>query len=313
MRLKEEELRFYIPEPTATFFQAPSGIEEQPGVIHIVGVPLDDTVSNRPGTRFAPQTLRQISPYIEYTSTRGNIVPVNKVVRDVGDIVLYQGDIEKNIERISKAVSILVKQNNLKILFIGGEHTITYAILRALKKRTLLIYFDAHLDMRDEWPLGQKLSHATHVRRLVEHEKDNVFVINIGARAYDTEEIEYARTQKNIIILTHSILKEIPPGSVLKIVRSAVREFDPEIVYLSIDVDVLDPSLVATSNPEGGGFSYNDLFTLLSGVVNIVRDKLSMVDVVEYNPLVDPCYATAYNVLRIIVDIIDLLCFNSLS
>ncbi len=308
-----EEVRFYISEPSITFFQAPSGIEERSDIVHIVGIPLDDTVSNRPGTRFAPQILRQLSPYVEYTSSRGNVIPVTRLVRDVGDIILYQGDITRNVERISRAVTALLSFNNLKVLLVGGEHTITYAILRALRGRILLVYFDAHLDMRDEWPLGQRLSHATHVRRLLEERKDEIFILNIGARAYDEEELEYASSCGNVIVLTHTTLRELSPGTVFRIFNSVLREFDPEHVYLSIDVDVLEPSLVATSNPEGDGFLYRELFTILSGIIMRARDKVRIVDIVEYNPLVDQCFTTAYNVLRLMIDLVDLLCLNPFS
>ncbi len=306
-----DELRFYIAPPQVTFFQTSTELSTGREVVHIVGVPMDDTVSYRPGTRFAPQILRQLSPYVEYTTSRGTVLDVMRHVRDLGDIVLYQGDVNKNIDRISR-VAKLLNTYNINVLFVGGEHTITYAIARTFNNvKLLLIYFDAHLDFRNEWPLGQRYSHATHVRRLVE-ECDNVYVINIGARAYDIEEISEIRNRNNIKVISLDYIRDMPIGSISKMLYDIKRSFKPDIVYISIDVDVLRPEIVTTSNPEGDGLSYYQLYTILDTVMKIVGDKVRLVDIVEYNPMINSDRSSGVTVLKLIIDIVDLLCLYSL-
>ncbi len=299
----------YIVEISSTFLQAQTGIGDSEN-IYIIGVPLEDTTSFRQGTRYAPTIIRQVSPYLEATtSTLKNVN--NRRIRDLGDIALLHGNIIENVRRIRETIRDLVMRNLRKIILIGGEHTITYASSTGIDDTILLIVLDAHLDMRDEWPIGQKLSHATHLRRLLE-EKENIYLIHLGARAFDDEEVDFVRMNKErILMIDIGKLRDINQGMLLRI----LKDFESTIsrigtTYLSVDLDVLDISCMpAVSNPEGyGGLSYIDLINMLLILREFTLGSSRIIcDVVEYCPMVDPGFTYCSTVVKLILDLIDML------
>ncbi|NPA71146.1 MAG: arginase [Crenarchaeota archaeon] len=298
----------YIVEPTSTFIQSQTGIGDLEN-IYIIGIPLEDTTSFRQGTKYAPTIIRQVSPYLEATtSTLRNIT--NKNIRDLGDIALLHGNITENVRRIRETIKELIMKDLRKIILIGGEHTITYASCTGIRDTVLLIVLDAHLDMRDEWPLGQKLSHATHLRRLIE-EKDNIYLIHLCARAFDDEELNFVKMNKDrILMININDFREMNNGILLRTMKDFVSTITKiDLVYISVDLDVLDISCMpAVSNPEGyGGLSYEELMNILSLLRYITcRTSRVLCDVVEYCPSVDPGLTYCSTVVKLILDLIDL-------
>ncbi len=309
---------FHITETTATFMQSRAGIGDKEH-IHIIGIPLEDTTSFRQGTKYAPTILRQLSPYVEATTSALKNID-NRIIRDIGDIALLQGSISENVKRIRETIAYLLEQDIRKLVIIGGEHTITYASSMGIAGDTLLIVADAHLDMRDEWPPGQKLSHATHLRRLIEDRK-NVYIIHVGARSFDNEEITFLEDYKDrILLINRNALKEINRGILIKIMRDFISTFSNSIdtMYISVDLDVLDISyMAAVSNPEGsGGLCYDDLIELLRTFrMTVKREPRRVIcDIVEYCPSFDPGFTYGTVAVKTILDLMEifLLGFNSL-
>jgi agmatinase len=247
----------------------------------VLGLPYDRTSSFIPGSRFGPQYIRQCAENVEDYSPYQERSLFDLKICDLGDIEFYGEDwvvqIEKEIEsRYDKS-----KSN----IFLGGEHTITPPIIRAIKKIQsgfTLVQFDAHCDLRDEY-LGEKNCHATAMRRVYDAlGPDRVY--QFGIRSGTKAEFEKG---KNL----HKFKAYEPLSKVFGNIK--------EPVYISIDIDVLDPGVMsAVSTPEPGGISYRELIDSLI----LFKDKeIIGADIVEYNPLAASPYAsgsTAAEVLR---------------
>ncbi|ABP51374.1 MULTISPECIES: agmatinase [Pyrobaculum] len=255
--------------------------------VKLIGAPMEDTVSFRPGTRFAPQRIRQILPYLEYTTLFGNVA---KPLCDLGDVELLQGRPEENVEMIKKAL----QKAEPPFLMLGGEHTVTYAALKVVKPDTY-VHIDAHFDLRNEWPPGQRLSHATFARRA--HEELGFYAIYIGVRAYDDEERKYAEEAGFFVVRGSDFTREV--------VSDAVSTASGR-VYLSLDIDVLDPSEApGVGTPEAGGLTFKKLEYLLTDLMLALKPVA--VDIVEYSPPNDVSDITATKVARLLMHMASLL------
>lgn len=255
--------------------------------IVVLGIPFDRTSSFIPGSRFAPQFIRQCSENIEDYSPYQDKTLLDKKICDFGDVLLSTGDWVSEVE---KKVCDIVADKKLPIL-LGGEHTVTLPIIRALKQGVStfsVIQFDAHCDLRDEY-LGDKICHATAMRRV----SDIIDIKNMyqfGMRSGTKEEFEF---NKNI----HRFKTLKPLSSVIDNIR--------EPIYLTIDVDVLDPgALPAVSTPEPGGISYHEL---IDSLLLFKNKKIIGADIVEYNPLAATPYASGSTVAEILRELILIL------
>jgi len=241
------------------------------------GVPFDATASYRPGSRFAPFELRLMSEYLE--------LPGEDSIRlaDLGDLPLTNS-VEAMLRRVGEVVERIFSEGKVPIA-LGGEHTLTLASASKLKSDTALVIFDAHLDLRDEY-MDTRVNHTTWLRRLLEN-KDIEKVIVIGARAYISEEAECAEKFDVRVVTSSDILQNFEK-TVME-VRRFVSDVDG--VYLSFDLDVLDPGYApGVSNPEPGGITPMHFFELTKVISRI---GVKGVDVVEVNPLFDNGQAAA--------------------
>lgn len=241
------------------------------------GVPFDATASYRPGSRFAPLSLRLASEYLE--------LPAEGRIRlcDLGDLH-PTNNVEIMLRRVSEAIEKILEAHKIPVI-LGGEHTLTLGSTLKLRDLGCLIIFDAHLDMRDEF-MDTRINHTTWLRRLLEEKKmDHVIVI--GARAHVEEEFSAADDMGVQLITSSEIFLDF---------REAVKKLEALTsglgnIYLSIDIDVLDPGYApGVSNPEPGGISPIHLYEL----VKLIGGKgLVALDVVEVNPLFDDGSAAA--------------------
>jgi len=245
----------------------------------VVGVPFDSTSTYRPGSRFAPQAVREASLNIEGYSWKVGMDVEEVRTHDLGDLAVVLGDVKETINRVERLVRALRASGKVPVL-IGGEHTITYGAFRGLGEAALLC-FDAHLDMRDEYPEGVKISHATFMRRLIEAYGPGAVVV-VGARAACKEEVEYARRRGVEVITSWECLRGDPLRLASRI-RERLRGYNK--VYISVDLDVLDPSYApGVANPEPMGLS---LTTLLDIVSLVLDNRVACLDVVEVCPPYD--------------------------
>jgi len=248
--------------------------EFEPSKAVLFGAPFDGTTSFKPGTRFAPAAMREdswaIESYSPYFDSDLNDLPLF----DYGNLELPYGDKMHSLKIIEATVDKIVENNKIPIM-IGGEHLVSYAPIKSLVKKYSnlhVIHFDAHTDLREEL-LGEAFSHATVIRRVTELlPKGNVnqFCIRSGTK----EEFQWAKTNVHLEKFTYNTL------------NSCVKRLKDEPVYITIDLDVLDPSVFpGTGTPEPGGISFQDILEIiktLSGLNNVVG-----MDVVELAPKYD--------------------------
>jgi len=272
------------------------------GRIPFLGIPMEDTVSFRPGTRFAPSVIRMWSDYFEFTPSRDLGVDVLEILCDVGDVELLRGDLGNNLARIREVVrEALVRWGRL--LTIGGEHTLSLATARALGEDGPITYvhIDAHLDSREEWPPGQPLSHATFVREII-NMKPNL-ILSLGYRSYDPEERSHLEGSGSAVLVSTNTLRRMSRYQLRSMVRDYLESYVSRI-HLSIDVDVLDPSIApGVSNPEAGGLDYGMLLNIVEAVLDY--GDVRIVDIVEYSPPNDPGLMTLPLIIKLILDVLN--------
>jgi agmatinase len=255
----------------------------------LIGCPLDETSTFRHGTDKAPAAIRAASDSIEtYSPLLGRDLEDEKFA-DMGDI-----DLPKEVARALAAINTAVKSvwaTGATPICIGGEHTITLpAVEAALEYHPdlVLIHLDAHTDLRDEYE-GQKLNHATVIRRIVERIAPKR-LIQLGIRSGTRDEYDW--------MLTNETLMRWSPQTA----RTLWNRVGDSPVYLTIDLDVLDPSIMpATGNPEAGGWSYKNLETFLwqAGKMNLIA-----ADLVELNPGLDSTGSSTITAAKILRELL---------
>ncbi|WP_295298502.1 agmatinase [uncultured Brachyspira sp.] len=228
------------------FMALDSNFEESS--IVLFGAPYDGTVSYRPGTRFAPQAIRQESFGIETYSPYQDKDLEDLKVFDYGDLELPMGNREKALDIIYKKVKEIIDNNKIPFM-IGGEHLVTLPAFKAVLEKyndLVLIQFDAHADLRNDY-LGEELSHACVMQRCYQIMKSKE-LYQFGIRSMTKEEHDFANK--------HTVLEKFSANTVLE-VKEKIKD---KPVYITIDLDVLDPSIFSgTGTPEPGGLTYKEL------------------------------------------------------
>jgi len=263
----------------------------------ILGVPLDVTSTNRSGSRFGPEAIRRESHYLETLSSRTGLDWEDLSLTDLGNIEL-PSDLKDALNILEDEIKELHDENKKPVL-IGGEHTITLSALRALKPDAVIV-FDAHLDLRDTL-LERKLSHGTYLRR--GHEEQGFKLIIIGARAISKDEVRYAE-ENRVEIIKPRELEERGLKSIIKRVSDVLSGV--ESIYLSIDMDALDPSEApAVGNPSPEGLTVSQVLDLIYGLTD---GRFLGFDLTEVTPLYDSGL-TAIQAAYIIME--TLYCFET--
>ena len=247
----------------------------------VFGVPFDVTSTYRTGARFGPNAIRKASLNIETYSLRSGVDIEDVKLHDLGDVDI-SSDPEKTIDMLKLVVEDVVTAKKIPVA-IGGEHTITLGIMKGLAKdpkKTAVISFDAHLDLREEF-MGLTLSHTTFMQVINEKVKPGK-IIEIGTRATCKEELAYAKKTGIDFFTSNQIRSE----GAEQITRRIKHKLDPfEHVYLSVDIDVLDPAFApAVQNPEPEGIDTN---MLLEIACELCDKRIIGFDVVEIAPIYD--------------------------
>ncbi len=247
----------------------------------ILGVPFDVTSAYRTGAKFGPNAIRQASLNIETYSFRAGMDIEDLKLHDLGDLHISI-DTKKTLERLELVIRDISEAGKIPVI-IGGEHTITLGILKGLGKKVLktaIISFDAHLDLRNEF-LGLKLSHTTFMRRINEEIKPPK-IIEFGTRAVCKEELNYAK-KAGIKFFTAQQIRNEGIKQIAERLKQELANY--ENLYLSIDMDVLDPAYApAVQNPEPEGLETHDLLDILH---NTCDNRVTGFDVVEIAPNFD--------------------------
>lgn len=255
--------------------------------IVLFGAPFDSTTSFRPGTRFASRTMRAESYGLETYSPYLDLDMEEARVFDGGDLELCFGDTERALGDI-EAFAHGILMDGKKPFLVGGEHLVTLPVLRAMKERyddLAILHFDAHTDLREEY-LGARLSHATVMRRAWELVGDGG-LFQFGIRSGERAEFYWAREHTQLQKFDFTGLQETME-------RLAGRP-----VYLTVDLDVLDPSFFpGTGTPEPGGVTFLDLLGAVRCVLR--HDPIVGCDMVELSPHYDASGASTAAALKLL-------------
>ncbi len=255
-----------------SFIGFENSFEESKAVLF--GAPFDGTTSFKPGARFAPSSMREDSWGLESYSPYLDKDLEDLKLFDYGDLELPFGDKKNALRMIQEHVQEIIDVNKIPIM-IGGEHLVSLAPVKALSKKyddLQIIHFDAHTDLREEY-LGESLSHATVLRRIYDQVgigKINQFCIRSGLK----EEFEWAKKYTHLEKFTYNTLE------------SCVKRIKNKPVYITIDLDVLDPAVFpGTGTPEPGGINFHHMLEII-GMLSKLENVVGL-DIVELSPKYD--------------------------
>lgn len=259
----------------------------------IIGAPFDGTVSFKPGTRFAPNQVRLDSDGIETYSPYQDKDIEDISVYDDGDTEVVFGNKIKTLDNIKNKVTNHLK-NNKKVLTIGGEHLITLPIIQAYHEfynDLVILHFDAHTDLREDY-LGEELSHATVMKRVHDLLGDQK-IFQFGIRSGLKEEFDFAKEHLYIEPFSCNTIKTV------------IEKIKDKPVYISLDLDVLDPSIMSgTGTQEAGGLSFKELHNALLDLKDL---NIIGADIVELSPHLDPSGTSTMVACKLIRELLLLI------
>ncbi|PZD96459.1 agmatinase [Paenibacillus sambharensis] len=242
----------------------------------IYGMPMDYTVSFRPGSRFGPARVREVSIGLEEYSPYLDKSLEDITYFDSGDLLLPFGNAARSLDIIGEYVRGVLNDGKMPV-GLGGEHLVSWPVIREVYAKypdLAIIHFDAHADLRESYE-GEPLSHSTPLRKAAEL-MGGKNIYQFGIRSGSREEWAYARENINF-----------HPFEVLEPLKKVLPELAGRPVYLTIDIDVLDPSCApGTGTTEAGGITSKEL---LEAVHAIARSEVNVVgcDLVEVAPVYD--------------------------
>ncbi|MEV7323997.1 agmatinase [Streptomyces sp. NPDC093970] len=294
----------------ATFARLPRLDEVGRADIAVVGVPFDTGVSYRPGARFAPAAVREASRLLRPYNPALDVSPfATAQVADAGDIPVNPFDIHEAIETVQAEASRL-QADGTKLVTIGGDHTIALPLLRAVAERhgpVAVLHFDAHLDTWDTY-FGAEYTHGTPFRRAVEEGiVDTEALSHVGTRGplYGKRDLEEDRRLGFGIVSSSDVLRR----GVDETVDALRQRIGDRPLYVSVDIDVLDPAHApGTGTPEAGGMTSRELLEILRGLAGL---NLVGGDIVEVAPAYDHADITSFAASHVAYDLISLLTLDS--
>ncbi|MCS7206905.1 MAG: agmatinase [Dehalococcoidia bacterium] len=294
-----------------SFFGAPicEDLERLDAQVVFIGVPFDQGTTNRPGARFGPHAVRQARVYDYFSLFEPEPPPAGGLyevdvgteilkgvtMADLGDINVAPSNWELALERLTRVVSRVIEKGAFPVV-VGGDHTITFPVVRALERFAPLgiVHLDAHLDYTHDYQ-GVRYYHGSPIRRCAELPFVGP-ISHIGIRAVRRKPVEEARQRGNLIISADRFRALGPKGAAALVPSSA-------FLYISLDIDVLDPAVApGTGTPVVGGLTYLEVRDFLREVAR--KGKVVGCDVVEVAPEYDHAQITALAASRLIVDIL---------
>ncbi len=264
---------------------------DTPADFVLLGVPYDAGSSYRPGARLGPRQIRELATSLGPTTERGTDLS-KLAARDAGDLAL-ETRIERAEATIEAAVGEIVRGGSVPIL-LGGDHGITVPAFRAVHAHhpdARFLVLDAHPDLYPDY-LGDPFAHGCVSHRIAELPGMHGRITQVGIRATNPIQ-QTAAAAAGVRTVGAWELESFDPGA----------EKGP--VYLSIDIDVLDPAHApGCGNPVPGGLPTRALINLINGLRGV---EIAAVDVVEVNPLIDPTGITALAAVRVVTEILGVM------
>ena len=287
----------------STFALLPQLAEVTQADVAIVGIPFDSGVSYRPGARFGPSHVREASRLLRPYNPATGVSPfASQQVVDAGDFAANPFNIEEAIASIEKDHRALSEKAK-RIVTIGGDHTITLPILRSLHKQhgaISVIHFDAHLDTWDSY-FGADYTHGTTFRRASEEGLlDGEGCMHIGIRGplYSAKDLV---DDKALGFQIFSSI-EFQELGVQEAIKKMIARVSNRPVYISIDIDVLDPAHApGTGTPEAGGLTSRELLAVIRATAGL---NIIGADVVEVAPAYDFAQITGIAASHVLYELI---------
>ena len=257
-----------------------------------IGIPMDIGTSNRPGTRLGPRQIRDESRMLRPYNMATGATPFDHLqVADIGDVPINTFDLKKSVEIIEAHYHRILAEGSVP-LTLGGDHTLTWPVLRAMKAAygpVALVHVDAHADI-NEHMFGEHVAHGCPFRRAWEDgclRNDRVFQIGLRGTGYAPEDFDWGREKGWTVIQAEECWhRSLAP--LMERVRATIGDAP---VYLSFDIDSLDPAFApGTGTVEPGGLSTWQALEIVRGCAGL---NLVGADLVEVSPPYDPSGNTA--------------------
>ena len=275
----------------ATFARLPRLGEVPQADVAIVGVPFDGGVSYRPGARFGPSHIRESSRLLRpYNPAQQVPVFASQQVADAGDLAVNPFSLDEAIAAIERGARALLERTRF-VLTLGGDHTVALPMLRAVSAvhgPVAVVHFDAHLDTWDTY-FGAAYTHGTPFRRAVEEGLlDRTGCLHAGIRGPLYTDADMTEDSKlGFQVIAAPEVDQIGVTGVIERIRHRVGD---RPVYVSVDIDVLDPAHApGTGTPEAGGLSSRELLATLRSFAQL---NLVGADIVEVAPAYDHAQIT---------------------
>lgn len=289
-----------------TFARLPRLDQVDHADVAILGIPFDAGVSYRPGARFGPSGIRAGSKLLRPYHSFMDVFPwLDQQVVDAGDVAANPFDLLAAIESVETAARSLLKETD-RIVTIGGDHTIALPLLRAVAQKhgpVALVHFDAHLDTWDTY-FGAPYTHGTPFRRAVEEgvlDLDVSSHVGIRGPLYAASDLTDDKALGFAIVSTAEVFRHGVDQAIDR-VRERVGN---RPVYVSIDIDVLDPAHApGTGTPEPGGLTTRELQFILRGMAGL---NIIGADVVEVAPAYDHAELTTVAAANVVYELLGLM------
>ncbi|MEE4024071.1 agmatinase [Gordonia sp. PKS22-38] len=298
-------------EPS-TFARLPRLDEVPSAAVKIIGIPFDSGVSYRPGARFGPGHIRASSKLLRPYNPALDVAPFDvQQVADAGDIAVNPFDIVEALATVEHAATDLTS-DGARLLTLGGDHTLALPLLRAVHKergKIAVLHFDAHLDTWDTY-FGAPFTHGTPFRRASEEgliDMERSMHVGIRGPLYGKADLEADG------VLGFQIVRsdDYQFDGVRSIIERIHRRMAGGPVYLSIDIDVLDPAHApGTGTPEAGGMTSRELLNTLRGLVGL---DIVGADIVEVAPAYDHAEITGIAAAHVGYELLSVLAANRVS
>ncbi|MGW0663943.1 agmatinase [Streptodolium elevatio] len=293
----------------ATFARLPRADEVDRVDVAVVGVPFDSGVSYRPGARFGPAHVRASSKLLRPYNPALDVSPFAELqVADAGDIAVNPFDIAEAIAAVENAARVFAAQGT-RLLTIGGDHTIALPLLRAAAAEhgpIGVVHFDAHLDTWDTY-FGQPYTHGTPFRRAAEEGLlDPRRCLHVGIRGplYSPADL----TDDGVLGFQVVHSDDYQDATVASVVERMRARLGDGPVYVSVDIDVLDPAHApGTGTPEAGGLTSRELLGTLRGLVGL---DVVGADIVEVAPAYDHAELTGVAAAHTAYELLSVLARN---
>jgi agmatinase len=252
--------------------------------VGLFGVPYDGTTSFRPGTRFGPAAIREVSSGLESYCPQLDLDLEDLAFTDLGALDIPFGAPEPVVMAVQRATEAVLALG-LKPLMLGGEHSISSGAVAAVAAQhpdLVLVQLDAHADLRHEW-LGAKHSHACAMRRCLEVLPSQQ-LLQIAIRSGTREEFSELRATGRLVAIEQLV--------------QTLQPLRGKPIYLTVDLDWFDPAVLpGTGTPEPGGFMWNHFAELIT---ELSQHNLVAADVVELAPMLDPSGASSVLAAKVV-------------